>query len=363
MNTRLVLLSPSSEQPSFFLIVGEAGTIVGRGTLAAYAAFKGRTILIVPGTDVVTRWLELEDGPQARAAAAAAVLLKDQISAPRDDVHVAVGKPEDGGKRPVSVVDPALMQEFLDRAAELGISPDVVIPDHLLLLPPDDGVLAVTLGSLVAVRGEQLAFSAEGELASMLIGSRCCRSMERIPEIEQLLAAGSAQLAINLLQQDFAAGGRGGAKWNGYRRVAALLAVAALSPLAIWTAEISRNEASARGLESRAEASARTIIGDAGSADPISELRGRLAGLRANDGFMQTTASLFEAISHAQGVELESLSYLQDGVIRATLIHPATSDLAALRGALKQSGIALGEDAAQERDGRMVTTITLERRS
>jgi len=355
-----------SEQPSSYLIVDEAGAIAGRGVLTVRspsAAFKGRTVLIVPGTDVVTRWLELEDGPPARVADAAAVLLKDQIGAPRDSIHLALGEPEDDGARPVSVVDRVVMQEFLDRAAELGVSPEVVIPDHLMLAAPDDGVLAVTLGGLVAVRGYRLAFSAEDELASMLIGARRRKSIERMSEIEQLFAAASVQLSLNLLQQDFGAGGRGRAKWNGYRRAAALAALAALSPLAIWTAEIARNEASARGLEARAEASARTIVGDVGSADPIRELRGRIAELRANDGFTQTTAALFEAISHTQGVELESLSYLQEGVIRATLIHEAASDVNALRQVLEQSGIALGEDAGEKRDGRMVTTITLSRPS
>ena len=167
---------------------------------------------------------------------------------------------------------------------------------------------------------------------------------------------------MNLLQQEFAAGAQGGSKWNGYRRVAALAAVAALSPLAIWAAEIARNEAAARSLEARAEATARTAIGNARSSDPIGELRGRVAELRANEDFMQTMAGLFEAISRAQAVELENLSYLQDGVMRATLIHDAAADVSGLRGTLEQSGITLDEDAAQERHGRMVTTVTLGRR-
>jgi hypothetical protein len=140
-------------------------------------------------------------------------------------------------------------------------------------------------------------------------------------------------------------------------------AIAALSPLALWTAELVRNEAAARGLEARAEAAARTIIGEPRAADPIGALRGRVAGLRANDGFMQTTAALFEAISQVQGVELEGLSYLQEGVIRATLVHSAGSDVGAVRGALEKSGITVDEDAAQERNGRLISTITLGRRS
>ncbi len=363
MHTRLVVLSPASEQPSSYLIVDGAGQITGRGVLAAHAPvpfFRGRTVLIVPGADVVTRWLDLEDEPAARVAEAAALLLKDQIGAPRNSIHLALGEPEDDSARPVSVIDRLLMQEFIDRAAELGVSPEIVIPDHLMLSPPDDGVLAVTLGSLVAVRGHRLAFSAEDELASLLIGARRRTTIERMPEIEQLFAAASARIPMNLLQEEFVAGGRRRA-WGGYRRAAMLAAVAALSPLAIWAAEIARNEVSARALETRAEANARTVVGDSGSADPISELRGRLTGLRANDGFIQTIAALFDAVSRTQGVELEGLSYLQEGVIRATLVHTASSDVSALRDALEQSGIAVDEDVAEQRDGRMVTTITLNR--
>lgn len=365
MTTRLVLLSPSSDQPSPVLIVDGMGTIVGRGALtlgSPSTAFKGRTVLIVPGTDVVTRWLQLEDGPKARQAQAAAVLLKDQISASRDDVHIALGEPEDDGVRAVSVVDRALMQDFLDQAVSLNISPDVVVPDHLLVTPPDDGVLAAVLGDIVAVRGERVAFSAEAELASMLIGSRRQTTVGHLPAIEAMFASASTRPLMNLLQQEFAAGAQGRSKWNGYRRAAALAAVAALSPLAIWAAEIARNEAAARSLEARAEATARTAIGNARSSDPIGELRGRVAELRANEDFMQTTAALFEAISRAQAVELENLSYLQDGVMRATLIHDAAADVSGLRGTLEQSGITLDEDAAQERHGRMVTTVTLGRR-
>jgi len=360
---RLVLLSHASEQPSTYLVVDGAARIAGRGTLSVdtqAAAFKGRTALIVPGADVVTRWLDLEDGPPARVAESAALLLKDHIGAPRDSIHLAVGEPEDDGARPVSVIDRSLMQDFIDRAVELGVSPDVVVPDHLMLCPPADGVLAVMLGSIVAVRGDRLAFSAEEELAWLLIGVRRRTTMEDISEIEQCFATGSARIPMNLLQQDFSSAGEGRAG-GGYRRVAVLAAVAALSPLAIWAAEIARNEASMRSLEARAEARARTIVGTVGSADPILELRGRLAGLRANDGLMQTTAVLFDAVSRAQKVELESLSYLQEGVVRATLIHTASSDVNAVRDVLEQSGITVDEDAAEQRDGRMITTITLNR--
>jgi general secretion pathway protein L len=365
MLTRLILLSPQRDAPSSYVIVDGARAIVARDALShrTPSVFKGRTILIVPGTEIVTRWLDLEDGPPARVAEAASVQLKDQIGAPRDSIHLAVGEPEDDGSRPVCVVDRSLMQTFIDRAAELGITPDIVIPDHLMLSPPENGVLAVAFEDTVAVRGHRLAFTAEDELASLLIGSRRRTTIEGESEIEDHLAASSERFAMNLLQQDFAAGGRGREPWGGYRRVAVLAAMAALSPLGIWATEITRNEASARALETRAASGARALVGNTQSGDPIRELRGRLAGLRANDGFMQTTAALFDAVSRAKDVELEALSYLDDGVIRATLVHSASSDVAAVRAQLEQSGIAVDEDAPEQRDKRMLTVITLGRLS
>jgi type II secretory pathway component PulL len=231
--------------------------------------------------------------------------------------------------------------------------------DNLLLTSPHNIFIKVTLGNVVAVRGQRVAFSAEADLASMLIDACPRVSIERVSEIEAVFAAAAMRPLMNLLQREFTAGVRGKSRWSSYRRPAVLATVAALSPLAIWTAETVRNEAAARGLEVRAEAMARAIIGDAQSSDAIAELRGRLAELSAGNGFMQTTAALFEAISQAKDVELENLSYLRDGVTRATLIHSAASDIGVIREALQQSGIALDEDAAQERDRRLATTVTL----
>jgi general secretion pathway protein L len=365
MDTRLAFLSPSLDKPSYFVDVDAEGLIVNRGPFLTHippAPFEGKTILIVPGTEVRTRWLELDDAAPARAVEEAAAILKDEIGAPRDKVHIALGNVEDDGTTLVSVIDRQLMREFLSRAAELGISAGVVIPDHLMLPSPSDGVLTVACNKIMVVRGHRVAFTAEAELASMLIGSRRRTSIESEGEAELLFAECSLTIAMNLLQQDFASASRQAA-WAGFRRAAALAAIAALSPLAIWTAEIARNEASATALETRAQEVARTMLGNKQSLDPIRELGSRAAALQANGQFMRSTAVLFETMARIDGVELESLSYLDEGIIRATLVQAAGANARALSDALEQSGIAVDQDAAVERDGRTVTTITLRGRS
>jgi general secretion pathway protein L len=365
MYTRLVLLSSAREKPSSWLIVESSGLVVGRGALAPDSPatpFKGRTILVVPGTGVATRWLKLENGPARPIVEAAAAVLKDEIGAPRASIHIALGNVEDDGARPVSVIDRRLMREFLDHAAALGISPDIVVPDHLMLPAPSDGVLAVARDDIMIVRGRRVAFSAETELALMLIGSRRRTSIESEEGVELLFAEGSQSVEMNVLQQDFAAAGRREA-WGRLRRAAALATIAALSPLAIWTAEIVRNEVSARALEARAQETARTLLGNEESVDPIRELHSRAAALRANDAFMHSTRALFEAMSRIGGMELENLTYLDEGITRATLVHAVLFNVSALSDALQQSGIAVDQDAAQQRDGRTLTTITLKSQS
>jgi type II secretory pathway component PulL len=196
----------------------------------------------------------------------------------------------------------------------------------------------------------------------MLIGPRRRTLIESEEEAELLFAEGSRTVAINLLQQDFALAGQRAA-WGGFRRAAALSALAALSPLAIWTAEIARNEASATAYENRAKETVRIMLGDRQSADPIRGLRSRAATLRANDGFMRTTSALFETMARIDGVELETLSYLDEGIIRATLVQAPGSSVRALSDALRQLGLAVDEDAAEERNGRTVTTLTLRSRT
>ena len=356
--TRLVFLA-SSEQSTSFLVVSGEGLVVSRGILGAQkpaTLFKGRTVLVVPGAEVVTRWLDIDSDLSGHVTEQAFGLLKDELGEPRESIHLALGKQEDDGTTLVSVISRALMQEFLDRAVELGIQPDSVIPDHLLLPEPEDsGVLAVALTGSVAVRAQRIAFSADDDLASVLIGDRRCTWIESAAEAERVFAEGARSIATNLLQNDFTR--RQGRR--GLRRIVVLATVAALSPLALCVADFARNEAVTRELNGRVQSTVRSLLGNVVPARAISEVRSQVAALRANDGFMRTAATLFEAMSRVDGVELESLSYTERGIIRATVLHDAITAADALKNALEQSGLSIDQDAPEERNSRMFTIITL----
>lgn len=357
--TRLVFLGAAG-QASPYIIVDDEGEIAVRGAfMPGDTAPAMRTVLVVPGSAVLARWIALPACTPVQAAAAAAHLLKDDIAVTRDSVHIAVG-PAGQPARLVCVVAKDAMRSFLARAGELGIAPDCVVPDHLMLPASDsETVLATLRGGMVVARGRNLAFSAEPDLAWLLIGKSPMQAVERERDIEHLFAAMASMPAINLLQQEFAHRAGRAPVWRDFRRAAALAAAVLLSPLVLSGADIARNEFSARALEARAATAARAVAGVGDAADPVLTLKGRLADLRGGDRFLQTTALLFDAVQRMNGAELESLSYLSEGVIRATLVDAAPEAIAALRTSMAEKRIALEQDAATRREGRSLTTITM----
>ncbi len=360
-DTRIVFLTPHGDSASPYIRVDEDGEIVARGRLVrGDEAPPMRTILVVPGEAVLARWVALPNCTPAQAVAAAAHLLKDEIAAPRDSAHIAVGPSEENGFRLVCAIARSDMQAFLARGRALGLSPEFVVPDHLMLPTSDSETILATLrGGMVVARGRQLAFSLEPDLAWLLIGKRAMQPVEKAGDVESLFAANAAAPWINLLQGEFA--GRDGQRSivGEFRRAAVLAAAVLLSPLILWGAEITHSEIAANALETRSEVLARGLPGAGDSTDPVLYVKGRLADLRESDRFLGATAILFDAVQRINGAELESLSYLNEGVIRATLITAEPSDLSGLRENLAQAHIALEQDAPSRRAGRSVTTITI----
>ncbi len=355
--TRFVFLSPVSANPATYLTCGYDGAILERGSLPRGEALApAHTVLVLPGCDVLTRFLELPDSTPAQIMAAASLALKSEIAAPLEELHIAIGAASSGGLRPVCVIDRAVLASYMDRAAELGIVPDRVVPDHMLLKEPeDDSVHAAIVGSQVIVRGRNLAFTCEPELAWLLVGSRPVRAVEG--DIEHILAASAVLGTIDLLPRDFARKRKGAITLGSFKRVAYLAAALLLSPLALWSAEIAAGHFSARALEMRAEAAARAMPGAAQSGDPAAYARRQLSGMKTHDRYLLATSLLFDAVAQSDGIELESYAYRRDGVIRAVLIHAGAPEIEKLIPILEQAGVSATSEPATDSNGRAATAL------
>lgn len=356
-STRFVFLPPLSGKGATYLTCGDDGAILERGSLTcADALAPSHTILVLPGCDVLTRFLELPDSTPAQTMAAASLALKSEIAAPLEELHIAIGAASSGGLRPVCLIDRAVLASYMDRAAELGIVPDRVMPDHLLLAEPeDDTVHAAILGSQVIVRGRNLAFSCETELAWLLVGSRPIRAVDG--DIEHILAVSAMAETIDLCPRDFARKRKGAITLGSFKRVAYLAAALLLSPLTLWSTEIAAGHFSARALEMRAEAAARTMPGAVQSGDAAAYARRQLSDMKAHDRYLLATSLLFDAVAQSDGIELESYAYRNDGVIRAVLLHAGAPEIKKLIPILEQAGVSATSEPATDNNGRAATAL------
>ena len=362
---RLVFLAPSEEVQTPSLIVDDKGAIFGREPLQASATLPTpmSTIVVVPGEDVLVRWIEFGAATPTQAAAAAPQLLKDDIAAPPETLHFAVGNADDHGFRPVCIIDRARLQSYLARAAALGVKPVAAVPDHLLLpAPKGDAVRIGERGALRIVRAHRLAFCGEAEMVARVLAGKSVKHAADLADIDAAFAAGSASLAVNLLQGEFAVNRAMPPRPKDLRRVASLAAALILSPLILWSVMFVRYELAAKALEAKSVALASAIPGADSANDPARYLMGRLDDLSANARFLEATRALFAGVANVEGVELEDFAYLQEGIIRATLLHSEASAVPTLATSLNEAGLVLREDSSEEKDGRFSTAITLETR-
>lgn len=356
---RLILIPPSAALPASCLTLDAQGSVLTRGVveLGGAAPEPMRTVAVVPGADVLVRWLDLPSGSPAQVAAAALHGLRDDLAAPAERLSAALGPvPAPGGRRLVAVVGRSLLQAWGDYLSSLGLRPDVVIPDSLILPEPaEEGALTgAVFGADLALRGRELALSVQPDLAEAVAAGRALARIERAEEVERLLAAAALNPPINLLA--------GAGRWveadgRGWKRAAALAAALVVSPLILTLAAAGHDEWRARDAAHRAEAAARRAFPDlAPGEDAVAEATRRLTTAPPPGGPTAAAAALFAAVESVEGAELDSLTADQDGV-RATVTYAAYQDLDALQRAMAEHGMSLTDESTVDDQGKVVSEV------
>ncbi len=366
--SHLLLLPADPTGAAIHLQVDTGGRVLARSTVTSAASLAivptqppTRQVLAVPGTDCLALWLELPARNPAQALAAARLLIEDHVASVREPLHIAIAPlPPGAEKRLLVAVESARMQDWLDRAAALGMTPDAVVPAPLLLpAPTTDAPDAVTIAHHDGhwlICGEHLAFAAEPSLAEQVIGTR---PRLLLPDADIALAMGARTPPINLLQYQFAPTPSRREGWPAYRRAAVLAGLLALSPLLVLAAQALRYELGARSLESRAAQQARAVVPAIGEDDdPLPPIRARLTELRAADAFTRRATALFTAIEAIDGTELDALTYA-GGELQATVAHGDATKLDRLRAALAETGLELVETGSRVANGRTHSTINV----
>lgn len=360
--TRLILLPSSSEEPPLFMVISPEKTVLQRGalTLDGETPPAMRTVAVVPGAEVLVRWLDLPPGSEAQQRAAALWTLRDDLATTADRVSLTLGPVVPAGERRlVCVVSRALLDAWIAYLDQLGARPDVVLPDMLALPVPEDEntVTAVGFYPNVALRGRGLAVSVQPDMVDLMMEGRQPRVVDRQEDVERLLIAAALDPAIDLTGEVRRAGGTDRVGW---KRAAMLAAAVILSPLILTLATAARDDLAA----SRMNNKARTILQShlpavAAAPDPEAELARRLAVAPAAGGAAGVAAALFTAVEGVEGAELDSFTADPADGVRATLSYPAYQDLDAITASLARAGLSLVPASTVDDNGRVVSEVRI----
>lgn len=361
--TRLVFVA-ADDAPWPFLRAAEDGEVLQRGVVPVGSPrpeTDDEDRLVTPGADALARWLDLPDRNDKQARSSAAFLLQAEIARDGDDLHVAVGASDVGGQRLAVVTQAESVRRWLELARARGVEPVSMTPDYLMLPEPEgDVVVTAGFGGLTAVRGRNVGFALEPDLADTVIAGRPSRRLS-MQDLEPALALRAATPPINLLQGAF--GERPAAASPGRRRRMAMLAIALLlSPLVLLLAQTGRDHWATWTAESQIRSRlAAAYPADAKAADPVTALQGRLDLLRRADRFPDLAAGLFSVLEKTPGIQLDTLVYADDGDLRARVSYSNYSDIDQLRAAGRVLGLDIRQNSTVTEGARVTSELVVRR--
>ena len=319
-----------------------------------------RVILIVPGEDVVIHWIELPSLAPAQAIAAARLMAGEVAAAAGERLHVALGE-AGGTARAMALVSPERMAAWLHQAQALGLDPDAVLPEPLLLLPPDEGVVRWARDGLHLLRGATVALAAEPALSALVTDEAIVAIDDAA--VEAGLGAALAAPALDLRQGVFARRRRWRTDWALVRRLAVLGGFILLAILAVQIALIVKYSLAADRAERAVAGVARSALPRVATIDDApAQLAGRLAELRgAGAGFGASAAAVFGAVRDTANVELAAFAF-DDGVLRVTATAADPADIAALARRIEKAGFTVDSGDVRPGGGRQIAELTVRSR-
>jgi general secretion pathway protein L len=348
MSTLILFIAPDDRLDSWW--IADDGAVTARGDAEAPlpSVLPERVVAVAPAGAMTIHVAELGALATAQARAAARLLATETSVAPIETQHVAVGE-ADGADRSVAVLGKGRIAAWLDSLQAHGVDPDAVLPAALLLPRPDAGFVRAAIGAETVLRGRSAAFAEEPGLTELLVGDASVEELD--PEPLVLAALDTPEL--DLRQGDFARRRRFAIDWLLVRRLAMLAGAIVAVTLLIAIVQTVRYGMAADRLDEQAQAAARAAVPDAGP-DAAAALQARMAARRgAGLGFSATAGALMAAVQASPNVELSSLTFDADGLLRATIVAPGPADAEALRARIQAAGLTVEATPFTSENGRI----------
>jgi general secretion pathway protein L len=347
LSTLILFISPADRLHSWWLVDGEVRAR-GDGETPLPAELPERVVAVAPAEAMTIHAAELGSLTAQQARTAARLLLAETSVMPVETQHVAVGTPE-GADRSVAVIGNGRMSAWLESLQARGIDPDAVLAAPLLLPRPEQGFVRASIGAETVLRGRSSAFADEPGLTELLVREAQIEDIDAEPLVLAALDAPE----LDLRQGSFAKRNRFRIDYALVKRLAMLGGVIAAVTLLIAIVQILRYGSAADALQAEAEQVARSAVPDAGS-DPRAAMTARLAARRGGGlGFTATAGAVISAIQSVPNVELASLSFDNDGLMRATVLAPGAPEAEALRSRIRAAGLTVEATPFTSEAGRI----------
>lgn len=344
-----------------WLVVDSSGARRGNvswGSLsdAAVLSRTHKTIVIVPGTDVLLAEPVLPLKGGAKLAQVVPFALEEQLAADVEDMHFAVGKRDSRPGTPVAAVARTRMDEWIATLRAAGLSTDTIYAETSVL-PTVAGAVAVLIdGKRLYVRREnqpgtvievepliealQMALASgeesrehvtifvaeedyerERELLEGLREFTASLQLKLLPDGPlPLLAANIAQSgAVNLLQGSYAAKTKLNISFAPWRYAAILAAVFVAAHVGVTTWQYFHYKKVESQLDAQIAETFQQALPGAPVPDPlearrqVEQILGQLRGTGPTSGMLTTLAMLSEAMAQAPNIDIEALRYEPTG--------------------------------------------------
>jgi general secretion pathway protein L len=142
-----------------------------------------RLVLVAPGELATLHRVALPGRKRTQWIQAVPYALEDQVVEDIEHLHFSLGSLPEEGRLPVAVIQRTVLRAWLDRCAEAGIAPAVVVPDPLLL-PWEEGDWSLLLeaGRAVVRTGRWEGFAAELDLLDLLLSQAFAEARDARPQ-------------------------------------------------------------------------------------------------------------------------------------------------------------------------------------
>lgn len=370
---------------------GKLSGEIQSGTLAnAAEAVEGkRSVLVLPGNDVIISEAKVPGGSVRAAAQAVPYELEDQLADDVDTLHFALGPKSKDDTFPVAVVGCDTMDDLKAMCADVGLRPTQIVSETLAIPQPNKEVGGTGWSALIngpqtvvrtngysgfAIDTDLLAMAladAKGSLpedteASMVVyktdASPTQISMPAnidvetrpCPDVLGLYASGLANgPTINLLQGEYNPKSQMDKAWKPWRWSAALAAVLAVIVFGGKWFDYNALKQQEEALDTQISTAFENALPGKRMVRPVSQVKAALnaAGSSSTSGFTTSLHAISESFASMPDTVIRSIA-VRDGRFDLDITTDALPSLDALKEQLKRRDLELTvQSANRDKDG------------